>query len=216
MEGQHVVLEPVDWPRHGPALYASFGRREDEALWRWILFGPYDSEAEFIAQMAARMEEIKGVPYLIRVKETGAVEGMFCYLRVRPMQGSAEIGAVIFSPRLQRTPAATEAVYLFGRHLMDECDYRRYEWKCNSSNTASRRAGERFGFVYEGTFRNDFVVYKEDAWENRDTDWLTIIDTEWPDVRRAFEAWLAPMNFDENGQQLISLRDFQKQFKISA
>jgi len=117
----------------------------------------------------------------------------------------AEVGHLVFAPHLQRTPAATEAMYLMMRHVF-ELGYRRYEWKCDALNAASRRAAERLGFTYEGTFRQH-MVYKG---RSRDTAWYSITDAEWPRLRDAFEAWLAPSNFDDQGRQLRRLADFRR------
>jgi RimJ/RimL family protein N-acetyltransferase len=127
--------------------------------------------------------------------------GVASYLRIDPAMGSIEVGAILYSPALQRSPAATEAMYLMARHVFEELGYRRYEWKCDSLNQASRRAAERLGFRYEGTFRQAWVV----KGRNRDTAWYSIIDSEWPALRNAFERWLDPSNFDAAGKQRARL-----------
>jgi RimJ/RimL family protein N-acetyltransferase len=126
---------------------------------------------------------------------------MASYMRIRPEAGSAEVGSVVFSKALQRTAAATEAIFLMARHLFEDRGYRRFEWKCDNQNAASVRAARRFGFTAEGVFRQDMVV----KGRNRDTAWFSILDGEWPRIRSAFEQWLAPENFDPAGQQRRSL-----------
>ena len=201
LEGRHVTLEPADFSVHAQDLFEALSGPGDDELWRWTLMGPFATAAALREEMEHRFKNWGTVSYVIRLKATGRVEGMFCYLRIREEVGSAEIGAVVFGKHLQRTAAATETVYLSAKHIFEECGYRRYEWKCNSRNKASRRAGERFGFTYEGTFRQDYVV----KGESRDTDWLSMLDGEWPQRKRMFEKWLAPDNFDENGRQINSL-----------
>ena len=213
LPGRLVTLEPIDWKQDGPALFAAFSGDENLDLWRWILLGPYADEAEFISELAAYTEKTEAAAFQVRMNGTGAAEGMLWLMRPRPAHGAAEIGAIVFSRRLQRTTGATEAVYLAGRHLMEDCRYRRYEWRCNSLNEASRRAAERFGFTFEGTHRHDFVIMKDGSFENRDTDWLSITDAEWPGVRAAFDAWLDPENFDGDGRQRTSLSDFQQRLR---
>jgi RimJ/RimL family protein N-acetyltransferase len=127
-------------------------------------------------------------------------------MRIKPQHGVIEVGNVVFSPMLQRSRAATEAMYLMASHVFDRLGYRRYEWKCNAENAASRRAAQRFGFTFEGIFRRHMVT----KGRNRDTAWFSMLDEEWPDRKRAFEAWLDPANFDADGGQrrgLTQIRD---------
>lgn len=133
---------------------------------------------------------------------------MASYMRIREAHGSVEIGCVAFSHRLQRTTRATEALTLMAQHVFDELGYRRYEWKGNNANLASKRAAERFGFTFEGVFRNDMVV----KGESRDTAWYSIIDSEWPVVRAALHAWLAATNFDGHGRQRQRLESFRRRY----
>jgi RimJ/RimL family protein N-acetyltransferase len=130
-------------------------------------------------------------------------------MRIVTEHGVIEIGHIWFAPILQRTRQATEAIYLLARHAFDDLGYRRFEWKCDSLNEPSRRAAERFGFIYEGVFRQHMVV----KGRNRDTAWFSIVDGAWPAVRAGFEAWLAPENFDEEGRQRRSLRDVREAIK---
>jgi RimJ/RimL family protein N-acetyltransferase len=130
---------------------------------------------------------------------------MASLMRIKPEHGVIEVGHIWFAPVLQRTRQATEAIYLLARHSFDDLGYRRFEWKCDALNQPSRRAAERFGFVFEGVFRQHMVIKDR----NRDTAWFSIVDAEWPTVRAAFEAWLAPENFDPQGRQRRSLAELR-------
>jgi RimJ/RimL family protein N-acetyltransferase len=205
LEGRLVRLERLDWSAHTQDLFEALGGEANAALWRYMPIGPY-LDIKFFAEDFDR-SRVNGEwkTSAIRVKETGKLEGMLSYMRIRPEHGSTELGCVAFGHRLQRSAAATEAVFLMARHVFDDLGYRRFEWKCDNANDASKRAAERFGFIYEGLFRQDMV--RKGA--NRDTAWYSIIDKEWPKVRAAFECWLDPANFGPDGCQihtLISLR----------
>jgi RimJ/RimL family protein N-acetyltransferase len=152
-------------------------------------------------------EEHAWQPMIFRGRDSNKVLGTASYMRIRPEAGSAEVGCVVFSKALQRTPAATEAMFLMARHVFDDLGYRRYEWKCDNENAASKNAASRFGFSAEGVFRQDMVV----KGKNRDTAWYSIIDDEWPTTRSAFEGWLAPENFDSSGLQRRSLREIRNE-----
>lgn len=174
------------------------GREPD--IWTYLPYGPFESVAamrERIAVMAASDDPLF---YAIRLDESA--QGIASYLRITPEHGTIEIGHVWLGTRLQRTTAATEAIFLLALHAFDELGYRRLEWKTNSLNEGSRRAAERFGFTYEGTFRNHQVV----KGRNRDTAWYAITDDDWSPIRAAFEQWLDPSNFDESGAQRAPLR----------
>ena len=196
LRGEHVVLRPVRVD-DADALFAAGA---DPAIWTYLPYGPYES----VEAMRARLAEIEGSldPLFFTVVRGGEPQGIVSYLRIDPEHGSIEIGHIWFGTPLQRTTAATEAIYLLGTHAMDDLGYRRFEWKCNALNEKSRRAAERFGFTFEGVFRNHMVV----KGQNRDTAWYSITDDEWPAIRAAFEAWLSPDNFDENGAQRRPLR----------
>ena len=139
---------------------------------------------------------------VIRSPATEAVLGMASYMRIRAEHGSAEVGCVTFGPQLKRTREATEAMFLMGTHLFEALGYRRFEWKCHNENAASKRAAERFGFRFEGIFRNDMVV----KGANRDTAWYAMTDDDWPGIKAGYEAWLAPENFDADGRQIAPLK----------
>ncbi|MFN3232026.1 MAG: GNAT family N-acetyltransferase [Alphaproteobacteria bacterium] len=199
--GRFVCVEPLDLERDADGLFASIGGAANADLWRYVPLGPFDRVESMVAAFRAGQAQGGWQTNIIRDGSTGHALGTASYMRIRPEAGSAEIGCVIYGPALKRTPAATEAMYILARHIFDELGYRRYEWKCNNRNEASKRAAERLGFQFEGVFRQDMIV----KGENRDTAWYSIIDSEWPAVKAAFEAWLAPENFDAAGQQIKSL-----------
>jgi RimJ/RimL family protein N-acetyltransferase len=149
--------------------------------------------------------------YAVRNAESGSWEGVASFLRVNPQAGSIEVGHINYAPALQRTRAGTEAMYLMMRWAF-EAGYRRYEWKCNALNLGSRRAAQRLGFSYEGVFRQAAVI----KGRNRDTAWFAAIDSEWPALREAFEAWLSPSNFDADGQQKERLGDLTRLVRVAS
>jgi RimJ/RimL family protein N-acetyltransferase len=205
LDGRLVRLERLDWYKHTEDLFDCLGGAANADLWRYMPIGPYLDVKTFAEDFERSRVNGEWTTSVIRVKETGKLEGMVSYMRVRPEHGSAEIGCVAFGHRLQRTVAATEAVYLMARHAFDDLGYRRFEWKCDNANEASKRAALRYGFVYEGLFRQDMV--RKGA--NRDTAWYSIIDKEWPAVRKGFERWLDQANFDATGQQIRTLEDMR-------
>ena len=194
--GRYVTLRPVTLDDVEPLFEA--GR--DSAIWTYLPYGPFET-VEAMRGRVAEMVEATDTLYFTVVRD-GVPQGIVSYLRIDPEHGSIEIGHIWFGTQLQRTTAATEAIFLLGTYAMDELGYRRYEWKCNALNERSRRAAERFGFTFEGIFRNHMVV----KGQNRDTAWYSITDDEWPAIRTAFEEWLAPENFDETGAQLRPLQ----------
>jgi RimJ/RimL family protein N-acetyltransferase/uncharacterized protein YndB with AHSA1/START domain len=197
IEGRSVRLEPVDRASHGPALFAA---GTDPRIWDYLGVGPFADEASMRAWLDAGAPSED--PLFFTILVDGRPEGMCSYLRIDPGNGAIEIGWIWFSPALQRTRAATEAIYLLARTAFD-LGYRRLEWKCDARNQPSRRAAERFGFTFEGVFRQHMVIKDR----NRDTAWYAIVDQEWPSVRSVFEAWLADANFDEDGHQRERLDD---------
>ena len=203
--GRFVNVAPLRAQADAAELFAALGGAENDELWRYIPFGPFESGEQLVAVLGFTAESQGWQTLVFRSAETNELLGMASYMRIRPEAGSAEVGAVLFSKKLQRTPAATEAMFLMARHLFDDRGYRRYEWKCNNANAASKRAAERLGFRFEGVFRQDMVV----KGENRDTAWFSMLDGEWPALKAAFEAWLAPENFDAGGTQRASLASFR-------
>jgi RimJ/RimL family protein N-acetyltransferase len=177
----------------------------DPTIWTYLPDGPYETPKQLRETLTWAAGGSAGhVYYAIEPLAAGQAQGQASYLRIEPAFGTIEIGHIWFAPELQRSAAATEAVYLLARHAFDDLGYRRLEWKCNALNEASRRAAERFGFRFEGIFRNHQIV----KGRNRDTAWFSIIGEEWPGVRDGFESWLAADNFDEAGFQLRALGEF--------
>jgi RimJ/RimL family protein N-acetyltransferase len=204
LRGAHVLLRPVDAASDAESLFlASHPPEGNPGIWTYLPYGPYESQEHLrrSMQLAATSEDPLFFT-LVRLRDMRAL-GIASYLRIAPEHGVIEIGHIWFGAPLQRTTAATEAIYLMARHAFDDLGYRRLEWKCNALNAASRRAAERFGFSFEGVFRNHMVL----KGHNRDTAWYAIIDDEWPAIRTGFQAWLAPDNFDRAGVQRRSLRD---------
>jgi RimJ/RimL family protein N-acetyltransferase len=203
LEGETVRLEPVDPARHARDLFtASEGAA---ALWDYLGYGPFESQQAFTEWLLERARSGDPLFYAVVDRASGQARGMASYMRIAPEHGVIEIGHIWFAPVLQRTRQATETIYLLARHAFDDLGYRRLEWKCDSLNEPSRRAAERFGFAYEGVFRKHMVVKDR----NRDTAWFSIVDDEWPLRRAAFEAWLAPENFDPEGRQRRSLSEIR-------
>jgi RimJ/RimL family protein N-acetyltransferase len=196
LRGDRVRLEPLD-PAWADDLQAAAAG--DPQLWDYLPYGPFADTAAMRAHLAAQAASAD--PLFYAVVEDGRAAGVVSYLRVEPEHGCIEIGHIWFGAALQRTPAATEAIYLLARHAFDDLGNRRLEWKCDAANARSRRAAERFGFTFEGVFRQHMIV----KGRNRDTAWFSIVDGEWPAVREAFEAWLAPENFDADGRQKAPL-----------
>ncbi len=206
LSGSTTVLEPLEWTRHGHGLFAAFSTAGED-LWTYMTFGPFphpDALRDTIDWMASQED---WVPYAFVVD--GKPLGFASYLRIDPSQGVIEIGAIVLSPRLQRSVPATESLYLMIRNVFD-LGYRRCEWKCDSLNEPSRQAGERLGFRYEGTFRKA-MHYKG---RNRDTAWFAITDDEWPSLDLAYRRWLSEDNFDMDGRQSRRLGELIEETRI--
>lgn len=200
LAGRYALLAPLSAQDHAALLFRSFEGQDH--VWDYMPYGPFSSSAQY--HRWVRDHEGQGDPffYAIQNLETGHWEGVASYLRIAPQMGSIEVGHINFSPALQKTRAASEAMYLMMQWAF-EAGYRRYEWKCNALNRGSRRAAQRFGFSYEGVFRQAAVV----KGRNRDTAWFAAIDAEWPALKAAYQAWLSPQNFDAQGVQRERLGD---------
>lgn len=205
LTGRFVRLEALDVARHGDDLWAAL-QGPDPALWDYLPYGPFTERAAFDAWLGGNADSRDPLFYAVIDLASGRALGLFSYLRITAQDGSIEIGHVAFGAPMQRTPGATEAVYLLARHAFDELGYRRLEWKCDAANARSMRAAERFGFSHEGLFRQHMVR----KGRNRDTAWFSIIDGEWPARREAFEGWLDADNFDEAGRQKQRLEAFRQ------
>jgi Acetyltransferases, including N-acetylases of ribosomal proteins len=202
MEGRWCRLEPLDPERHVADLFAASQLDPDGRTWTYMSYGPFATVEEYRAWMEKTCLRDDPLFFAFVDAATGKAVGEGAYLRIEPKAGYLEVGHLYFSPLLQRTPAATEAMYLMMQRAF-ELGYRRYEWKCDSLNAPSRAAAQRLGFSYEGTFRQA-TVYKG---RSRDTAWFSVIDTEWPPLRAAFKQWLDPSNFDSEGKQRVRLSD---------
>ena len=197
MEGQYCRLEVLDPDRHALELDEAYAADTEDRVWVYLSDGPFDDFASFRAWLEASAKGDDPLFYAIIDGSTQRAVGVASYLRIKPEAGSIEVGNLNFSPALQRSPAATEAMFLMLARAFDELNYRRYEWKCDALNARSRRAAERLGFSFEGIFRQA-LIYKG---RNRDTAWYSLLDHEWPATRAAYRAWLSPENFDESGAQ---------------
>ena len=202
IQGRYVELVPQDGSKHAADLFAA-GHETEESLkiWDYLAYGPWASVEDYRATMRAQSADFNTIFYAIRPLDSRRFEGQSSYLDINPIMGVIEIGHIWFGPNLARTRAATEALYLMIRHAMDDLEYRRMHWRCNSLNEKSRNAARRLGFRFEGVFYNH-MIFKG---KNRDTAWYSILDDEWPEVRSIFEAWLEESNFDEQGNAKTSL-----------
>lgn len=196
MEGRFCRLEPLDPMRHAASLYAANALDVEGRNWTYLPYGPFDSLESYHSWLEQQCCTSDPLFYAIVDLANGKAVGVASYLRITPGSGSMEVGHLNFSPLLQRTPAATEAMYLMMARAFD-LGYRRYEWKCNALNAPSRVAAQRLGLSFEGVFRQATVV----KGRNRDTAWYAAIDQEWPAIREAFSLWLSPANFDDRGKQ---------------
>ncbi len=209
MTGRFAQLERLDPERHGEALFRAFA--EDPGVWDYLPYGPFATEAEFVRWLSDVAVTRDPYFYAVRDLETGQVGGVMSYLRITPEMGTIELGHINFAPQLQRTRAATEAMVLMITWAFG-VGYRRFEWKCDSLNLNSRRAAQRLGLSYEGVFRQAAVI----KGRNRDTAWFAATDDEWPALKAAYEAWLAPSNFDKEGRQFEHLTDLTLLLRVNS
>ena len=203
IEGQYTILEALSVEKHAKDLLAVYGSDSPRDMWTYLFQEPVADMEELVSLLNQMLARKNRFYYTIIDKVTGKALGTFSLMRIDQANRVVEVGAVTFSPALKQTRMGTEAHYLLARYVFEELNYRRYEWKCDAFNLPSRKAAERLGFVYEGTFRQT-VIYKG---RTRDTDWLSMIDKDWPQVKARLETWLAPKNFDKNGRQYKSLRE---------
>jgi RimJ/RimL family protein N-acetyltransferase len=205
LRSRYVTLEPLNGERHAAALWQAVQGHDE--LWTWLFDGPFATKSELRRSIEEKQAAASLVFLAIVPEATGLAAGYASFMRMEPAHGVVEVGNILLSPTLQRTAAATEAMYLMAGHVFDHLGYRRYEWKCNAENQPSRRAALRLGFTFEGIFRQHMVV----KGHSRDTAWFSMLDHEWPARKRAFEAWLAPANFDDEGRQRRSLAEMTTQ-----
>ena len=202
MSGRYCRVEPIDSARHAEELYRANALDPSKRHFTYLSIGPFDTFDAYREWMASASRSVDPLFHAIIDAATGKAVGIASYMRIDPANGVVEVGHLNYSPLLQRKPAATEAMYLMMKRAF-ELGYRRYEWKCDSLNAASRTAAQRLGFSYEGVFRQA-SIYKG---RNRDTAWYATIDNEWPELERAFVRWLDPSNFDAHGIQRLRLSD---------
>ena len=205
MDGRFCRVEPLDPNRHAADLLAANAEDRDGRNWTYLPYGPFARDDDYRQWMERFGRSDDPLFHVIVARDGGCAVGVASLMRIDPGNGVIEVGGINYSLRLQRRPAATEAMYLLMRRVFDELGYRRYEWKCDALNAPSRAAAARLGFRFEGIFRQA-VVYKA---RSRDTAWFSIIDGEWPALKAAFERWLDPGNFDEMGRQKRRLAEFR-------
>lgn len=202
LRGRFCVLDPINLEKYADQLFQNLLVDNPGDTWTYLPYGPFNNSHEFKEWLLKTDARSDTQLYVILNLQNEPI-GVCGYLRVTPEHGVIEVGHLHYSKFLQRTPMATEAMYLMMRYAFDDLHYRRYEWKCNALNEPSRQAAFRLGFKFEGTFRQNNVFKNY----NRDTDWFSIIDSEWPEIKNRFQRWLAPENFDSSGKQILSLRD---------
>lgn len=199
LQGRHGSVARLDAARHAADLWQAV-RGHDE-IWTYMsAYGPFADETAFAAWLAER-QQLKDPYYYTVLDRSGRALGLSTLMEIRPAMRVVEVGHIVYSPALQRTPLATETQYLLARYVFETLGYRRYEWKCHSLNAPSRRAALRYGFIFEGVLRQHMIAKSR----NRDTAYFSMLDSEWPARKLSFEQWLAPENFDAEGRQKQSL-----------
>jgi RimJ/RimL family protein N-acetyltransferase len=201
LDGRVVNVVPLDPAAHAGSLFEGTRGEENEELWLYLFDGPFATRAEFDSDLAQKASSEDPLFFAILDKASGNAVGYAAYMRIEPVHRVIEVGSILFTSRLQRTIGATEAMYLMARHVFEDLGYSRYEWKCNALNSPSRSAALRLGFTFEGIFRQHMIV----KGRNRDTAWFSMLDSEWPRRKAAFERWVDPANFDADGRQKVSL-----------
>lgn len=202
LEGQYARLEPLTMD-HCADLYAATLQPGSESLWEFMSFGPFVDSEDFSGFIARTLKNDAIQYYAACDEASGRPSGMASFMRIEPAHGCIEIGGIWFGPVLQKTRSATEAIYLLAAHAFDDLGYRRLEWKCDAGNAGSRSAAARFGFSFEGIFRQHMIVKSKP----RDTAWFAIIDTEWADIKSGFNNWLQGDNFNEKFRQRKGLKE---------
>jgi RimJ/RimL family protein N-acetyltransferase len=197
LSGSYVTVAPLSAGEHGDALWNGTGGPHRECLWRYLSEGPFPSREPFDELLRKRETSADPFFYALIDPVSRQALGMAALMRIEPMHRVVEVGSILYTDALQRTRAATEAMYLLARYVFESLHYRRYEWKCNALNEPSRSAALRLGFTFEGVFRQHMII----KGRNRDTAWFSMLDGEWPKRKAALEEWLDPSNFDGNGDQ---------------
>lgn len=201
LEGRFARLEPLDPAKHARDLFDATHGPDREAIWAYIGDGPYADFESFRASLEGKAKSDDPLFFAIIDRANGKATGYATLMRIDVPHRVIEVGNIVYGTAMQKTPLATEVQYLLMRHAFDDLGFRRYEWKCNALNAPSRKAAERYGFTYEGLFRQHMII----KGRNRDTTWYAIVDADWPRIKSGFERWLSPDNFLPNGQQKKSL-----------
>jgi RimJ/RimL family protein N-acetyltransferase len=207
LRGRAVTLAPLDPAAHADSLFHKANGGDKDRLWTYLFDGPYVDPEAFKANIVAKAQSEDPLFFAIVDNVSGEAVGYQTFLRIEPAHRVIEVGNILYTPMMQRTIGATEAQYLFASHVFDTLGYRRYEWKCNDLNSPSKRAALRYGFAFEGVFRQHMIV----KGRNRDTAWFAMLDSEWPRRREAFQRWLDPANFDSAGRQQVSLMSLREE-----
>lgn len=207
LEGRFTRLEPVAKDKHGDQLFAAATASDSDQRFRYLPEVTPKDPAQFRPWLDHAQFSEDPLFFAVIDKKTNTAEGRQSLMRIDPANGVIETGHIYWGSKISQTPVTTEAFYLFARYIFDELGYRRFEWKCNNENEPSKRAALRFGMTAEGVFRQAAIV----KGKNRDTAWFSLLDHEWPILKRAFEKWLAPNNFDQNGQQIHRLQDLREE-----
>ena len=202
LQGRTCRLEPLNIQSHARQLYQAYAQATDSRHWTYMAYGPFASLEDYEKHCANLASSNDPMHWAVIDQTSGAAVGSLSLMRIDAINGVIEVGHVMFSPLLQGSAMSTEAQFLLMQYVFDELGYRRYEWKCDALNAPSRKAAQRLGFSFEGVFRQA-VVYKG---RNRDTAWFSLLDSEWPACKAAFLRWLAPDNFDAQGQQIRPLK----------
>ncbi|HVT56160.1 MAG TPA: GNAT family protein [Xanthobacteraceae bacterium] len=202
LKGRFGHLEKLSASRVASGCWSAVKDRPE--LWTYVFYGPFPDEHAFF-NFVSEIEQSEDPCYYAIFDRDGRACGWASLMRIQPAARVIEVGSIVYAPALQRTPLATEVQYLLARYVFEILGYRRYEWKCDALNARSRRAAERFGFTFEGIFKQHMIV----KGRNRDTAWFAMLDSEWPRVKAAFERWLDPGNFGEDGHQRRSLEEIR-------
>ena len=201
IEGRYTRLEPLDPNTHGDALFEQSTAPGAEERFRYLFDQPSATRADLQPWLERMSQSSDPMFWAVIDKASGHAAGRQAFMRIEPAHGVIEIGSILWGPAIAQTRVATEALYLFAAYAFEDLGYRRFEWKCHNDNAPSKRAAGRFGFTYEGLFRQHMVL----KGANRDTAWFAMLDHEWPALKAAYESWLAPENFDEAGRQKARL-----------
>lgn len=204
LTGRYCRLERINVDRHAAQLYEAYGDAPDGRNWTYLFSGPFEDFDAYHHYLTAAAQQTDPMHYAVIDLASGQAVGTFALMRIDAANGVIEVGSVTYSPRMQRTRLSTEVIALLMDYVFKELGYRRFEWKCDALNMPSRTAALRYGFSFEGIFRQAVVMRER----NRDTAWYSIIDSEYPALRMAYDQWLDPSNFDAAGRQIRALASF--------